>query len=277
MEIFRFLIVYLLFCLQSISGLSMLVDTVDKYLGLFEQIQCCRPGANQAIPSFQYVLQHQHDMLSEETEFYDARYLLPSPKHSLNNLNQREFSATLIRQVKSVKEARRSIVSLSIADPTIPRYILRKIANIIPEEGEHCELISQNTFFRQQSADDTVISGYQFSLLFQKTENSKYAVIFSIFGVEFDCFDKEMHREYRKYKKRWRCKSDVSVDRRMSRLRKMFKSTESFSSSANNHEMTPFSGIEIYDQIDEIVDRGFEDHLKYDTMYKLRMMLSLYM
>eukprot|EP01084_Bolivina_argentea_P281040 480795_1 len=212
-------------------------------------------------PTFANILRLYYDTLEEEADLFDARLTLSTPTFPYNETH---FAITLISEVSSAEEARFIIRSLSKDQPNAPLYVLRKISEEIEDNAEIVDCSPMNVLFMQNPFNKSVISGYKYDLLFQKTDTSTFAVICSIFGVEFDSKDDGMHEEY---SHKFKIASDTPLDRRKAKeLKRKFKSKGSLSSISDEMSRQLAS---VYDHIDEIVDRNFEIHLKHDTIPKL--------
>ena len=256
------------FTVYSVSGLSRLLENITQEL--LEGIQCpqcCLPTVksgdgfyDHSIGNFSFVdiLRHHYDILQEDVDLYDARLLLSSPAFIPT---QTEFACTIIQNVLSARDAKRMILELSISDPSIPFYVLRKISKLIRYDSEYYKSPPTHTLFIQQPYNASFVSGYQFNLLFQKTNNQTYALIFSMYGIEFESKDEGIHKRF----------LNCSMDGRKARLRRQPKSRESLSSPSE--EMPHF--VEIYNQIEEKVDREFERHIKEHTLLRLQRSLCM--
>eukprot|EP01083_Nonionella_stella_P168115 566692_1 len=212
----------------------------------------------QSYGSYNEVLQQYYDILMEDVELYDARHILDTPPFAYNETH---FADTLIVHVPSVSYARHAIHQIS----GVPPYVLRQVSESLLEDTICCECCIINTLFVQNPLNSSVIAGYKYNLWFEKTQQSPemYALIFSIFGVELDCKDDRMHEEYQK---KLKCNFDCALDRQ--RARALMRQCSS------RDDLSLISNDRIYDRMDEIVDRNFEQHLLFDTMPLIQRKLS---
>ena len=204
--------------------------------------------------SYSDILKTHHDDLQDALEMQDARSIVNSPSFMPN---ETEFAFTFIEQVESIKQAKREILFQSRSSEC-PLYVLNKIVREIDDETEYFQC-STPTLFLSNPSNTSVISGVQYDLLVQKSDESMFALVLSVYGIQFysdypQNRDNKIERRKRKRAKPIRIKNVNSVD-----------------SISSSDEMQKY-----YEFMDQQIDQNFELHLRHDTIPKLKRFMDCF-
>ena len=155
-------------------------------------------------PSFSEAVQQYKNALTAEALHYHSEL----PKEFLSeHLDLTHFADTEIAEVNSIDEAKKLITSSPIFSKC-PRSLLKQIADGIPKDADDMDYwrCSPEIEYTEHENNASIVIGYKYDLLLQKTVHDKYAFVFVIVGNQFaDEEGKSFTKEEKNTKRRSSC------------------------------------------------------------------------